>query len=343
MSLENISSNYLKKWWNITPEEFKKAKTEFYGQDMDLHFWEDFEKLDLWKKVDYIFERFWDTDYAADLIIKLLKTLAPKQWGTYYYVKNIRNELIDNYNDGNDYNYIYRWLSEKFWKGIVKARIYYYLVDQIIWEGNYSEWVKWLTDIVYEDYKNMTQNTLKKILLTENFKKFAVEYLPANTENHRVLEHLVRWCKDWEISDLWLIKVLKDNVRILRKIVVKLSPELQKYIIEYKMQKYKWDFWCHAYIMPKESLNFWKWVDVFDSFMDLMLKNLDDKDLDYFCEGGRDPKYWTVNNYFLKQIPEKHKKIADLFIKAWKKEIVEKYINHFTWLTDEEKTEIIWK
>ena len=109
------------------------------------------------------------------------------------------------------------------------------------------------------------------------------------------------------------------------------------------MQKYKWSFWRHSYIMPKGSLNFWEWVDAFDSFVDLMLKNLDDKDLDDFCEGGRDSKYWTVNNYFLKQMPGKHKKIADLFIKAWKKEIVKKYIDHFTWLTDEEKEVIMWK
>ena len=38
-----------RKLWDITSEEFEEAKTDFYGKDMDLHFWDDFEKLDFWK------------------------------------------------------------------------------------------------------------------------------------------------------------------------------------------------------------------------------------------------------------------------------------------------------
>lgn len=48
----------MKKWWDITSEEFNDIKTEFYGKDMSLDFWEDFEKLDLWKKWNIYLKSF---------------------------------------------------------------------------------------------------------------------------------------------------------------------------------------------------------------------------------------------------------------------------------------------
>ncbi len=334
-----------KKWWDITSEEFKDAKTEFYGKDMSLDFWEDFEKLNLWKKMEYIFEKFWDTDYAADLMIKLLKLSEIKSAWIYDYIVNVRDNLIDWYNGGENNVRIYRWLSNKFWNSIVTARIYYYLIDRIIWDENYSYWIKWLQNLTYCEYKNLSQMTLKKIITTKNIRTLIVKYAMENERMWYEIEYLVKWCKDWEISDLWLINILKDSIRITEDVIVKLSPVCQKFLIDYKMKKFKWNFWKHSYINVKlkNCLNFWEWVDSFDFFLDLMLKNLNDKDLEYFCEWGRDPKYGTVSNYFLRNVSKKHKQIVDSFIKAWKLELVKKYISHFTWLTEEEKSEILWK
>ena len=46
------------KWWDITPEEFKDAKTEFYGKDMNLNLWEDFENLSKYEQYKYIIDKF---------------------------------------------------------------------------------------------------------------------------------------------------------------------------------------------------------------------------------------------------------------------------------------------
>ena len=216
----------IKKWWDITSEEFNDAKTEFYGKDMSLDFWEDFEKLDLWKKVDYIFEKFWDTDYAADLIIKLLKSLMPEydNKGGRYYLKNVINELMGWTKDGIHYNkQIYDWLSEKFWNGIVTARIYFHLWDHVNWGGGYR---RWLEKIPYR-YENMTEKTLKKILTTKNFKTYVLKYLPYSYPRVYAINNLIRACEDWSISDRWLIEELRDIIS--ENEIVKLSHEGKKY------------------------------------------------------------------------------------------------------------------
>ncbi len=215
-----------KRWRDITSEEFEDAKTEFYGKDMSLDFWDDFEKLDLWKKVDYLFERFWDTDYAADLMIKLLKTLMPEhdgKWG-WLYLQEIINELVGWVENGVYYNkQIYSWLSEKFWDGIITARIYFHLADHVIWGGGYDNWLK---NIPY-NYKNMTQSTLKRLLTTYWFKTYVLKFIPYSYPRNYAINNLIRACKDWSISDLWLIRELKDIITMNE--IDKLSPEWKEY------------------------------------------------------------------------------------------------------------------
>lgn len=223
-------------WWErLTSEEFESTKTEFYGKDMSLEFWEDFEKLDLWKKLDFIFEKFWDTDYAADLVIKLLKSLIPEHdyKGGRYYLKNVIDELVGWTKDGIYYNkQIYDWLSEKFWNGIVTARIYFHLWDHVNWGWGYEDW---LEKIPYR-YENMTEKTLKKLLTTEEFKTYVLKFLLWN-KGKIYVKNLVRWCRDWSISDLWLIDILKDIITIDDDVMNKLSLEWQKYIANYFEKK----------------------------------------------------------------------------------------------------------
>lgn len=216
----------MKKWWDIISEEFKHAKTEFYGKDMRLDFWDDFEKLDLWEKLDYIFEKFWDTDYAADLMIKSIQILMPEyddKWG-WLYLQEIMNELIGWIENGVDYNkQIYNWLSKKFWDGIITARIYFHLADHVIWGGGYDHW---LMNIPY-NYKNMTQGTLKRLLTTDWFKTYVLKYIPYHYPRNYAINNLIRACEDWSISDFWLIRELKGIITMNE--IDKLSPEWKKY------------------------------------------------------------------------------------------------------------------
>ncbi len=367
--VSNIRKNAkMKKWWDITPEEFKKAKAEFYGKDMDLHFWEDFEKLNFSEKVDYIFEKFWDTDYAADLIIDLTENrLIDVDKNFYWYtIKGIIEDLNDwkkfkvNYPTPKEY---YGALSEKFWTGAVTVRLYFYFWGCLNRLQAWTHW-GWFRDglILTNNYNNITENTLKKIFKT---KKFMEDWdmprsIDSNPSYQPWLINIINWCEDWSISDAWLIKIFVDmfHPESLSKIMKKLSSEWQKYLIDYSIKTLKQTWHIHdwlwfdlvyrLYHIYDNSVNLWEGVDILECIINSMLDNLDDIDLEHFCEDdGKefvlDSGYrFPYQNKFLSRIKDKHKQIVDIFIKAWKIELVKKYINNFTWLTEEEKSEILW-
>lgn len=318
-----------RKWWDITLGEFEAAKTEFYGKDMDLEFWEDFEKLDLWKKVDYIFERFWDTDYAADLIIKILKPLKYwPDWEDRLYLEKMA-EMYANWNWAN----ILSWLTKYFWNGVVAIRLYFDLADH-----TYNRYKAWNVHLWTQyiglcgNYSNITQNTLNKISETRLFRQNIIDnHQPWDSLNGWGLSHIIMWCEDWSISDLWLIeklkKVIADN---MCETIQKLSVEWQKYIINYAMEIYKDHIDCLPDLKDlKWVLNLCEWISD-DIIVDAMVNNLTDRDINRCFE-----------NVFPKKLRD-HKTLMNLFIKAWKKEIVKKYINNF-WFTEEEKSEILWE
>ena len=229
----NIVRKYArrKKWWDITHEELKNAKTEFYGKNMDMEFWEDFEKLDLWKKIDYIFEKFWDTDYAADLITELL-------------TKN--NKSIEDILFGNYWRY---HLSEsscktvfnKFWQGPVSLALifgsnlkYYFKDDRQIFE-------------------NITENTLIHLAkLDQDFLKFRC---------------IVNSCKDWSIGNHEILDLFIKGCGYIP--FKKLSVEWQKYIINSLMRRGRyWRFFDSiydprgSYSVINNDINLWENVDV---------------------------------------------------------------------------------
>lgn len=176
-----------KKWWDITSEEFKDAKTEFYGKNMNLEFWEDFEKLDLGKKVDYIFEKFGDTDYAADLIMNLIispiKDYGSSCWidltmGIQYSYKNkimklifgeTNTEILAKNKDR------YFKIKNKFWSWPVALRLSLFMLD----EFNKHYWDIGMQEAFYEDRntkKNVTEKTLKAFLEWSDGAKNVAKY-----------------------------------------------------------------------------------------------------------------------------------------------------------------------
>lgn len=358
-----------RKWWDISSEEFEEAKIDFYGKNMDLHFWDDFEKLDFWEKVDYIFEKFWDTDYAADLMIKLIdKRLDNVDYNWYWLTVT---SIIEDLNDWKKfdkkypmaYDY-YRVLSEKFWTGPVALRLYFYF-----WEGfnRIQAWnhTGWFRDalISVNNYNNITETTLKKIFKTKKFMKdwFVPRSIDSNPSYQPWFINIINWCEDWSISDVGLIEIFVDMFRPenLSKIMKKLSSEWQKHVIDYSIKTLKKTWHIHdwlwfdlvyrLYHTYDGSVNSWEGVDILECILNSMLDNLDDIDLEHFCEDdGKefvlDSGYrFPYQNKFLSRIKNKHKQIVDIFIKAWKIELVKKYINSFTWLTEKEKSEILWE
>ena len=299
-----------KKWWDITSEEFKKAKTEFYGNNMDLDFWEDFENLDLWKKVDYIFEKFWDTDYAADLITELLAKNH----------KSIVDILFDNYERHNLSENSCKTVFNKFWQGPVSlalifgSQLKYYFKDkgQVFW--------------------NITENTLihlAKLDLDWTFLEFGC---------------IVGCCEDWsignhEILDLFINYTSKDR-SIYDIPFKKLSVEWQKYTINSLISRgmynrllkniYDYNTKSSSYVINYD-INLWKNIDV----VNYIFKRLIWRSVNY-----------NMNNFFTVELQYLHKYyhkiIANILIQMWRIDILKYYINYFTWLTRVEKAEILW-
>ena len=323
-----------RKWWDITSEEFKDAKTEFYGKNMSLDFWEDFEKLDLWKKVDYIFEKFGDTDYAADLIIDLLNPV--KNWHTEFShaeIYGLWNEETSykNYmmqqllNEKTSYDELSYWCDKiitKFWRGIISIRIMLFLADRFVW-GSYRPKVydKMKHDIWH--WENLTQNTLKAFAKwSARAVVFMCIYLKDLVDDWAI--------KDYAILDAFIWAWFKINFK-------KVSPEWQKYFIDKAFQTkrvnvFGWDD-KNNQVEIDPDINLWDGIDVKDYILNSFVKNIwNDYSIDRFCESGD-----------LRLYVKYHKEIANILIEMWKIGIVKKHIKRFTWLTEEEKSEIMRK
>lgn len=307
-----------KKWWEITPEEFKDAKTEFYGKDMNLDFWEDFEKIDWVKKIDYIFEKFWDTDYAADLIMGMFYVwklnYSNYWWNEMDYKRRLLSSLFrksESYY--RDMSYAIIEIFEKFGAWQVWLRLGLFFADAFTWTAfdpglydkieNYVDRYKW----------NITQNTVKCFL--------RCNYKPRN-----LLLKIISCCKDWSISDPDILDaLLKFWGRINLK---KISIKWQKYLID-KDYSYAFDNpiadWNQNII--NEDLNLWDNVDVRKYIINSMLTK---NKIDSFCRFGLD----SCRSY--------HKEIADLLVQMWRIDVVKKYIDKFDWLTAEERVKILW-
>lgn len=92
--------NYAKrqKWWDITSKEFKDARTEFYGKDMDLNLWEDFEKLSRDEQYKYIIDKFWYTQYSFDCFMryKLVGIISDKDRSNFSNLNNSSAQYVLN-------------------------------------------------------------------------------------------------------------------------------------------------------------------------------------------------------------------------------------------------------
>lgn len=315
-----------KKWWDITPEEFKDAKTEFYGKNMNLEFWKDFEKLDLWKKVDYIVDKFWDTDYAADLIIDLLKQQFPKklQWPTArswdVKIKNYLLNIILSKKKKEDTPLESRFyeIEEKFWRWPIALRLHLLVMDNLNWENWHTEYRQHLWRL-WKYYKNITQKTLKPFM---KWSSGASDFLSNSW--------IIDCCEDWSISDHELIR------RVPSGHIKKLSLEWQKFLVDiHPKDAFVWDDKKKARVIDKD-INFLDESNVVDYVLNSLLR--------WYINNGR----YTISNLEgfcineLDKYREYHEELANILIKMWKIDIVKKYINKFTWLSENRKAEIMW-
>ena len=289
---------------------------------MNLEIWENFEKLDLWKKVDYIFEKFWDTDYAADRIIDILNQQISSEWRKYEFamayhynmeIKNIlMNKILNKKEDANSkLDTRFYQIIDKFWRWPVALRLHLFILENVNWE-NWDIEVENL--IWYFRYENITQNTLKC------FAKWTVW---ARKILWRSM--LMNCCEDWSISDRNIISYIVDNYNVNFR---KLTPEWQKYAVALNprlafVRNNRYDA-----VTIRSDINFWEDIDI----KDYVLNSLVNYEINKI-----NPDYYSLLEY-----QKYHKEIADILIKEWKIDIVKKYISKFTWLSETEKGEIMW-
>ena len=249
-----------KKWWDITPEEFNEAKAEFYGKDMDLNLWENFEKLSKGDQIRYIIDKFWYTQYSFDCLLKYKLTTVLDENDR----KNFRNlnnksaqtllmrkgtlesedvqrffSHIDNFWTFNDktlnlivdnstwFNYIHWKFSKKNTHYILKK-----LKEKGINENigisllcnynkfTFSKWIDGLDFIVDYLYKNFASGILIKDLL--DIRK---EKKEGKTINYKLTPS--------NIKILWILKKAGANVFVSGSTIFK-SSDMKKTISELK-------------------------------------------------------------------------------------------------------------
>lgn len=152
----------------------KEAWEEEINSELDSNLWEDFEKLDLGEKVDRIFEKLWDTDHAADLIIDLVTSPIEKYWDETTWSSQLTMEIQYSYKNKimkaitwevngeisakNEDRYFK--IKDKFWSWPVALRLSLFMLDEF--NGKYRD--IGIEHAFYEDRnseKNVTEKTLK--------------------------------------------------------------------------------------------------------------------------------------------------------------------------------------
>ena len=158
-------------------EMLKQEKKETNDSKEDIDLWEDFEKIDLGAKVDRIFEKLWDTDRAADLIINLITSPIKNYWDkktwigelTMWFQNSYKNKIMKaitwetNKEPLAENKDRYFKIKDKFWSWPVALRLSLFMLD----EFNRTYRDIGMQKAFYEDRnskKNVTERTLKEFL-----------------------------------------------------------------------------------------------------------------------------------------------------------------------------------
>ena len=338
-----------KKWEDLTSQEFKDAKIKFYDRDMDLEFWEEFEKLKLWERVNYIFDKFWDTDYAAGLITDILnpRKYYLKNTDDYTKLKNFecryKTEVLRQIFGSKEYEYTDAHhmmflnangeLYTKFWYWDVALSILGFLLNGFTLNG-FHEMIRnrYVEDSIckmagYHRF-HVSEKTIKRYL----------EWKASWSVN--VWEALARNCAiDWSISDKSIIDLyVKWYYDINDKsFFKKVNTKLHKYFVDRLINEWKWNVLFESKKDKKnrviDDIDLWDWIDVGAYIIDSM-----------FTKCG----YWMESALFsfigtILRMPEYHDKIVDLLYEnVWKIKWLREIIWKFDYLTEVEKAKILW-
>ena len=333
-----------KKGEDLTSQEFKDAKTEFYGKDMDLEFWEEFWKLKLWERVNYIFDKFWDTDYAAGLITNILnprnyyKTIPAdpqlREFEKRYKTMVLREILGDNKLNLDNLNL--SWSSDfykKFWYGDVALTILKFLLESFNGRNRNTDIYGELHSKAYHRWYHVGEETIK-------------HYLGSKVDWAQSIGKILANCsaRDWSISDRDIVDLYVDrNYDEKEKPPFKkVNEKMHKYLVDWLIDKWKWKaFYESKYndenaamkIRVLDDIDLWDWVDVGAYIIDSM-----------FTKCG----YWMESALFsfigtILRMPEYHDKIVDLLYEnVWKIKGLRENIWKFDYLTEVEKAKILW-
>ncbi len=329
----------------LTSQEFRDAKTEFYGKDMDLEFWEEFGKLKLWERVNYIFDKFWDTDYAAGLIGDVLnpknyyKTIPAEpelrnfeEWFKTIVIRQLLGDdkYIIEYSEDDNWEWdFYR----KYWGWDVALAILKFLLESFNGKNWYSKLFHNMYTMANRGSYNVSERTIKN-------------YLESNVEwARRIGKSLANHpTRDWSISDRDIVNLYVDrNYDEKEKPPFKkVNKKMHKYLVDWLIDKWKWKaFYESKYddenaamkIRVLDDIDLWDWVDVGAYIIDSM-----------FTKCG----YWMESVLFsfigtILRMPEYHDKIVDLLYEnVWKIKWLREIIWKFDYLTEVEKAKILW-
>lgn len=233
-----------KKWWDITSEEFKDAKTEFYGKDMNLNLWEDFEKLSKDEQCKYIIDKFWYTQYSFDCLIRydLVGKINNEDRGNF---SNLNNSSAQYLLRQDDYEFQILFFEHiwSFWE--LNEETLNLIIKEIIWI-NHMSWVfsekntKYILDNIDGDrlFGGVSELDMKILIAHRKFsfwkwkdtEKSMINYLYRRLGEYRsVLSKWILFDSINEVKDrknkksLETYKITPNNIR-LTKIIKKCSP-----------------------------------------------------------------------------------------------------------------------
>lgn len=238
-----IIREYLKrkKWWTINSHEFKDGKTQFYGKNMDLEFNDaQFESLNKYQKIQYLFDKYWDGDKTLWLILDMAD-----KWHWDHPWKRVWDTDIEKWMFDIGY-WRFNNLSLSSAKRLMSFYPFYGLLFQS--PDSFKEWVyndenlirfvaKWIAtiDTLYWTYVQVEESNTKSLLskMTSDSQKKLVShivwygwYWAKWLMSNFIYLNLWEWIDTFDyiiseivenIDDKSLLNIIQDHSNILNK------------------------------------------------------------------------------------------------------------------------------
>lgn len=305
LKIVNEDARSIRKWlnpWDRTPENFEKAKEDFYWKlntYLSSEEIEEFSEKDMYEKIDFLFKKFWDWDKTLSIILNLA------DHGEMPYQHNVNR-------DGKRTHYWDRKYEERMYR---------------MWAHN--------------KFHNLSAKVTKELLWLMPFEGLLLHNPEAFSDEVRKDPEVIKFLHRnlFDKPDFWWNHTRKKRDIICKKI---------------------WDDGIKKILEGASSENISKllrpirdcWISL-SNYVNILIEEITDR------SNVEKVNHYNPNNYkkyeqdfskFIKSdsfnselFRQFHKKFADSLIKAWYIDVVKENINLFAGLSDEEKSEILWR